>query len=187
MVAELNTILVRAERVDGWWMLTARDVPGVVSQVRKLSQAEEYAREAISFALDVPRDSFTVDVCPVVEGLQELIDDARESLRTAEAAQRDAAAKSRAVVAALTEVAKLSGAEAAAVLGISPQRVSQLRKSRLLGDGGGVTVTSAQVNAAKLKIKRSVSSGRAVSPSVQAIADATRATPSGTRSKSPKK
>lgn len=118
-------------------MLTAPDVPGAVSQVRKLGQADEYAREAIAFALDVPRDSFAVDVRPVVEGMQGLIDDARESLRAAEEAQRDAAAKSRAVVAALTGVAKLSGAEAAAVLGVSPQRVSQLRKSRVLVDADG--------------------------------------------------
>lgn len=50
-----------------------------------------------------------------------------------------------------------------------------------------VTVTSAQVNAARLKVKRSVSSGRAVSPSVQAIADATRATSSDSGPKAQQK
>ena len=39
-----------------------------------------------------------------------------------------------------------------------------------------VQVTSTQVNAAKLKIKRSAASGKSVSPSVIAIANARRAT-----------
>jgi len=39
-----------------------------------------------------------------------------------------------------------------------------------------VRVTPAQVNAAKLKIKRSVASGKFVSPSVSAVASARRAT-----------
>lgn len=39
-----------------------------------------------------------------------------------------------------------------------------------------VRVTSAQVNAAKLKVKRSAISGRYVSPGVKAIADAKRET-----------
>jgi len=39
-----------------------------------------------------------------------------------------------------------------------------------------VRVTPAQVNAAKLKIKRSVASGKFVPPSVSAVASATRAT-----------
>lgn len=42
-----------------------------------------------------------------------------------------------------------------------------------------VRVTSAQVNAAKLKVKRSAVSGKFVSPSVSAIANAKRATSNG--------
>jgi len=42
-----------------------------------------------------------------------------------------------------------------------------------------VRVTSAQVNAAKLKVRRSAASGKLVAPSVSALANARRLTSSG--------
>ena len=44
-----------------------------------------------------------------------------------------------------------------------------------------VRVTSAQVNAAKLKLKRATAAGKAVSPAVRAIANAKRADSQQTR------
>ncbi len=52
------TYEVVATRSDRWWGLTFPDVPGVVSQVRSLRQADEYAREAVAFVLGVEPDSF---------------------------------------------------------------------------------------------------------------------------------
>ncbi|MFC7488794.1 type II toxin-antitoxin system HicB family antitoxin [Knoellia sp. CPCC 206453] len=49
----MKTYTVNAEKHEGWWMLTSPDAPGAVSQVRVLSQAEDHAREAIAFVMDV--------------------------------------------------------------------------------------------------------------------------------------
>ncbi len=47
-----------ATRSGRWWGLTVPDVPGVVSQVRSLRDADEYVREAVAFVLDVDPESF---------------------------------------------------------------------------------------------------------------------------------
>jgi DNA-directed RNA polymerase specialized sigma24 family protein len=129
MVAEVTMYTVRAERRDDWWLLTVPAAPGAFSQVRRLSEAEEHAREAISFVLDVAPDSFDVDVVPHLpdDRLGSEIAVAREATREAERAQRLAAAQSRTVVQKLKQRG-LTGADIAAVLDISPQRVSQLSK-----------------------------------------------------------
>ena len=124
---------VDAERHDGWWLLTSPDVPGAVSQVRRLAAADEHAREAIAFVLDVEPDSFDVTVVPVLgRGLTDVVAATREAVRLAAQAQLLAAEKSREVVAELIDKEHLSGAEVAAVLGLSPQRVSQLASGKKL-------------------------------------------------------
>ena len=146
----MTKYVVKAVRDENWWLLTAPEVPGVVSQVKRLNQAEEYAREAIAFVLDVPADSFDVLVEPEIEGdAQQQIREARRRLEEAEVAQRDAAAFSRTVVQQLTTHSRLSGAEAAMLLGVSPQRVSQLRARK---------VTASVPVAAKVKTPSAVRS-----------------------------
>lgn len=48
---------------DGWWVITAPDVPGAISQCRRLDQAAENIAEAISLMVDqdVSPDQVTVD------------------------------------------------------------------------------------------------------------------------------
>lgn len=128
MVAEVTrpTYTVRAERAGRWWGLTVPDVPGVVSQVRNLKQAEEYAREAIAFVADIPEDSFDILIEPDLP--KKVLSNVRRVhalQQRAEAAQREAAEASRESVRELVR-AGLTGADAARVLGVSAQRVSQL-------------------------------------------------------------
>ncbi|MEO6713448.1 MAG: hypothetical protein ABIM89_08485 [Mycobacteriales bacterium] len=53
---------VHAVRKDGWWMLTVPKVPGAVSQVHRLSDVDDYIRDAIAYVLDIPNDSFDIAV-----------------------------------------------------------------------------------------------------------------------------
>ncbi len=119
------THTVRAERVGRWWALTVPEVPGAVTQVRSLSQAEEYAREAIAFVLDVPPESFDLSIDPALGGLEHEVREVRHETHRAEQAQRLAAEHARSTVRKLKE-AGLSGSDIAAVLRVSTQRVSQL-------------------------------------------------------------
>ncbi len=58
---------VRAQRTGDWWAIDSPDVPGVFSQAKRLDRVEEMAREAIALLLEVPADSFEVDVQVICE------------------------------------------------------------------------------------------------------------------------
>lgn len=133
MVAEVKTYTVRAEKRGEWWLLTSADAPGAVSQVRSLGQAEEHAREAISFVTGVPESEVEVAVVPALpDRLGKKVRLVKQSVKEMEKAQRITAQRSREAVADLV-AAGYKGREVAAVLGVTPQRVSQLLKSQ--GDG----------------------------------------------------
>jgi predicted RNase H-like HicB family nuclease/predicted XRE-type DNA-binding protein len=126
MVAQVSTYTVKAVRSEGWWGLTVPELPGVVSQVRSLTQAEAYVREAIAFVAGVPADSFAVKVVPELPGeLAGKVRQAREASAEAEQVAATASALSRAAVALLGQ-AGLNGRETAIIMGLSKQRVSQL-------------------------------------------------------------
>ena len=130
MVAQVTTYTVHAEKHDGWWLLTSPDAPGAVSQVRALSQADAHAREATAFVRGVSQDDVEVEVvAKLPERLQRKVAAVKRSQREAEKVQRAAAARSRDAVAEL-RAAGFKGAEVAVVLGLSPQRVSQLSRDR---------------------------------------------------------
>ncbi|NNM45644.1 type II toxin-antitoxin system HicB family antitoxin [Knoellia koreensis] len=123
------TYRVDALKREGWWLLTSPDAPGAVSQVRTLGQADEHAREAIAFVLGLAEDSFDLTVVPELpKALQAKVSKAKQGIRDLEALQREAGAMSREAVQELA-AAGFKGREIAVVLGVSPQRVSQLAKS----------------------------------------------------------
>ena len=119
-----KTYEVLAKRWRRGWELHINGIG--VTQSRSLAEAEEMARDYVALALDVPEDSFEVRVTPEVGGgVDEKVKRTREEIRAAARAQSKAAESSRALVSELRELG-LSGKDTAAVLGITPQRVSQL-------------------------------------------------------------
>jgi hypothetical protein len=95
------------------------------------------ARDYIALDLDVPENSFDIRVTPEVGGgMDEKVMQTRAQISAAAQAQRKAAESSRALVSELSGLG-LSGKDLAAVLGITPQRVSQLTRPR-----AGTTATS---------------------------------------------
>jgi predicted RNase H-like HicB family nuclease len=48
---------------DGeWWVIVVSDVPGALTHVRHRDDAAARLREAIGLSLDIPQDSFNVQV-----------------------------------------------------------------------------------------------------------------------------
>lgn len=84
-MTERMTYDVEAIRSGGWWALRVPTVPGVHSQVRRLHDADDMARDAISLALDVPAESFDVYVIPYIN------DETNRAIKAAKEAQVAAA------------------------------------------------------------------------------------------------
>lgn len=120
----MNTYKVRAKRWDHGWEL---HVDGVgVTQSHTLRDAERMVRDYISLDSGAEPGSFGVEITPEIGGeLGERTAAARRAVAEAEQARRCAAARSRDVARQLRH-AGLNGRDIATVLGVSPQRVSQL-------------------------------------------------------------
>lgn len=96
----MTTYTVEARKDGRWWVLTVPEVPGAVSQVRSLVQADEYAREAVALVLGVAAESLVVK--PNLPGQLECeVRQAREAVKAAEQRQLSAADLSSKPVAAL--------------------------------------------------------------------------------------
>lgn len=54
-------------REGNWWAIDVPGVPGVHTQAKRLDQAEAMARDAVALMLEVPPDSFDVEVTPVLD------------------------------------------------------------------------------------------------------------------------
>lgn len=127
----MSTYGVTARRWAHGWELHLFDgeIEIGVTQCRTLAGAERMARDYLALDLGGEPEDFTVVITPELDGsLATEVEAARRAVRDAELAQRDAAARSR-VVARRLKAAGLSGADIAAVLKVSAQRVSQLVNS----------------------------------------------------------
>lgn len=118
---------VHAKRWAHGWEL---HIDGVgVTQSRSLGDAEAMVRDYIALDREVPPDSFAVNIVPEVGGgLDTDIREAREIVTKAAEMQQRAAERSRRVARSLKSQG-LTGRDIARVLGVSPQRVSQLISS----------------------------------------------------------
>lgn len=116
---------VRDEGEPGWWVVTVPAVRGCRTQARTIEQGLYRIREALALFVD---DADTAVIEPDVKlpsALRSTIRRARARRERAEELQADAAALSREAVDGLTR-SGLSRRDAAAILGIFPQRVQQL-------------------------------------------------------------
>ena len=113
-----------ATREGKWWIV---DVDGVgTTQGRTTTEAQEMAEDLVTAMLDIPAGRFEVDIAfTLPDEFSAEFEAARRQQRLAEDAQRKAAAASRQLVQHVL-AAGLSKRDAARVLGLSPQRISQL-------------------------------------------------------------
>lgn len=117
-------LTAKAQRSNTWWAIQVSEVPGLFTQARRLDQVAEMVEDAVTlFGLTGP---FEIEVVPVLaDDLDDSIRQARVLAAEAGDLQRQAAVRSREVVEQLRSEG-LSVRDVAAVLSISPQRVSQL-------------------------------------------------------------
>ena len=118
-----------ARREGRWWVV---DVDGVgVTQGRNLSQARSMAVDLNVALRELPERDVVVNLDIDLPGtLTAQVEDARRRTTEAARAQTAAAVAMREVAARLRTEAGLIGKDAALVLGVSEQRVSQLAPRR---------------------------------------------------------
>ncbi|WP_265560802.1 hypothetical protein [Streptomyces hygroscopicus] len=120
---------VRAVRAGKYWELHIDSV-GVTQSRNLTTDADEMIRSYIHMMKGDAPESVTYKLTTKVgDGLDVEAAEAREAAREAEKAVAVAAARNRAAARHL-RAAGLSGRDTAAVLGVTPQRVSQLLGSR---------------------------------------------------------
>lgn len=113
-------------RSGGWWAISVPELKGVHTQARRLDQVEGVVREAIALFLDVAPDGFEVVVKPEVP---DEVDQARQARRALRHAEESAERATRAAAEALIKQG-LTVRDAGILLGISPQRVSQITSTK---------------------------------------------------------
>ena len=125
-----------AVRDGRWWFLQVPGEQGLFTQVRRLDQAEAMLREVIGLMRKLPEDSFDVVVEPDLSSIGELrpvIERAVKERERAAAAKDSASAAIRDAVAQIRALG-FTTRDAGALVGVSPQRISQLTTA---GSSGG--------------------------------------------------
>jgi DNA-directed RNA polymerase specialized sigma24 family protein len=122
---------VTATREGTWWVLIANiGERHIASQTRRLSEAEAWIRDAISIALDVPEDSFDVEIVPELpEEVREPAERAQELRRRYDQAGRELGRETARAVTILRSHG-FSVRDTADLIGVTPGRVSQIEHSR---------------------------------------------------------
>lgn len=123
----MSTHTARAVREGKWWVV---HVDGVgVTQGRSAAEAHRMAADLVAVMTGVSEDEISVEVEFVLPGpLGEEVAAARAQAREAEQAQRKAAEQVRAALGHIL-AAGMSKQDAARILSVSPQRISQLTKN----------------------------------------------------------
>jgi predicted RNase H-like HicB family nuclease/predicted XRE-type DNA-binding protein len=116
----------RVRRSGAWWAIDVPELPGVYSQTRRLDQVEPMARDAIALFLDVDPTTLDIRVETILPSDLRRDVDAVSRLRAeAERLQAESSGAMRRLTHQLLGRG-MSVRDAAAILGISHQRVSQL-------------------------------------------------------------
>lgn len=126
-----HTYEVVAQRDGRYWFLRVAELPGLFSQVRRLDQADEMARDAIAAFLDIAPGSFEVSVVVELPGdLQRDVASVNDLRDVIARSEREYADLTRRLAARLVEGEGLTVREAGRVLGVSHQRIAQLVATR---------------------------------------------------------
>ena len=125
-----------ARRSGSWWAIDVPELPGVYSQARRLVRVESMARDAIALFLDV--DPATLDIRVETNLPSELrrdVDSVGRLRAEADSLQVESSGAMRNLTHELLGRG-LSVRDAAVILGISHQRVSQLVREESKGREG---------------------------------------------------
>lgn len=113
-----------AERSGGWWAVRIPEVPGTFTQARRLEQVPGMAAESAALMLDRDPADFEVTV-EAHTNEDSLVAQARAAREEADRAAEIASAKMREAAKCLI-ADELTVRDAGRLLGVSPQRISQL-------------------------------------------------------------
>ena len=121
----MSNWIARTHREAPWWVV---EVEGIgTTQARSLALVETVAIDMIATVLAIPTSSVSVEVVAELEPrLNAELDAVRAAIVELEAMQVETARRSRAMARRLVDELGLRGRDAALLLGVSPQRVSQL-------------------------------------------------------------
>jgi predicted RNase H-like HicB family nuclease len=126
-LVEVKTYTALCERSSDWWAVTVPEVRGIHTQAKRLDSVEAMVREAIGLMLDVPEDSFEVNVhwhlLPEADEAVVRLGKARKEVEDARRAFNDAGVRAALV---LVRDMGLTVRDAGRILGVSHQRVDQL-------------------------------------------------------------
>ncbi len=125
------TYRVLTRRSGAWWAIQVPEVDGVFSQARRLDQVETMARDAIALMLEVPEGSFDLEV--VVSppaALSELLDAYRRERDVADRSSLRASELAAEIVSRADDE-RLTVRDLGALMGLSFQRVQQIRSSQV--------------------------------------------------------
>jgi predicted RNase H-like HicB family nuclease len=118
---------------DGWWIASVPDVPGAHTQGRTIAQARERLTEALAVSLDADQPDLgdrIVSEIRLPKKVHSLIDRFRDARQAAESAEAQALSASARAVVILTDSMGLSLRDAGELLGLSHQRVAQIREEQ---------------------------------------------------------
>ncbi len=156
---QVKTYTVVAERDEaGWWAVRVLELPGVLTQARRLDQVEKFAREAINLAVSVghaPKGKYAVQIDPRVPGFGDDLAAVRAVRVDAERLQTEAAERTRAIARRLAQRG-LTVRDIGAALGVSHQRAAQLvGKASTSKAAAKKPATRANARAAKRRVPAS--------------------------------
>jgi len=125
-------VTATATRVGEWWAVEVPDVAGGLhTQTRRLDQVASAVADAVALVADISADTIEVEVVPrLPQQDAELVDAARVASQEAVRAAERASRLSRQAVEQL-RAQGMTVRDVGGLLGVSPQRVSQLVQNGL--------------------------------------------------------
>lgn len=124
----MKLIKATATHSDGWWVAEfSIDGRTYGTQAKRIDKLEDMIFDAATLMTGQPETEFEIELEMAVPQFKSLVDEYRARAEDASRAEQVASETSRRTVKALRK-ANLSMRDIGALMGISPQRVSQLAK-----------------------------------------------------------
>jgi hypothetical protein len=146
MDGSMTSYTVTVSREDPWWVAVVAGLPGGATEARRLNQLENEVRDLIAGLTDSSEDAFELDWSyDLPPELAQPVRQFVEARTRRQAAEHDYAAAQEQAVDALT-AAHVSVRDAAELLGLSYQRVAQIRPQSAAGSRQGRTSSNARAS-----------------------------------------